>query len=488
MLEHEGRQLTQSGVILDYLAGTLGLFGAADDERAPRHPALAAYGTTTSSPATRRRCASCAPSRRTPTRLSWSSCAAAPRPRGSVLDTHLAGRRYVVGDRLTIADLSLAAISSGRRRSASTGQRIATSRLARSHPQRAALGASVPAHAGSSSGPGGIEFAMPVIETRLDTRDATFREQSRRARGAGRGPQGQGRGDRARRRRRSAGAAYRPRQAVAARARPRCCSTPVRRFSSCRSSRRTACTTTTSPPPASSPGLGRVAGRECVVDLQRRDRQGRHVLPDDGEEASARAGHRAREQSAVHLSGRFGRREPAQSDRRVSGSRPLRPHLLQPGDDVRGRHPADRGRDGVVHRGRRVRAGDVGRIDHRPRAGHDLSRRAAAGEGRDRRNRQRRGAGRRRRAHAHLRRRRSLRAERPARAGDRAAHRRQPQPGEDGRRSRSRSRASRAIPSRIFTASSTPTSRSPTTCARSSRGSSTAAISTSSRPATARRW
>ena len=45
--------------------------------------------------------------------------------------------------------------------------------------------------------------------------------------------------------------------------------------------------------------------------LQRRDGQGRHLLPDDGEEAPARAGHRAREPPAVHLSRRFRRREPA---------------------------------------------------------------------------------------------------------------------------------------------------------------------------------
>ena len=61
-------------------------------------------------------------------------------------------------------------------------------------------------------------------------------------------------------------------------------------------------------------------------------------------------------------------------------------------------HPADRRRDGLVHRRRRLRAGDVRRVGDRPRPGHDLPRRAAAGEGGDRRGRHRRGPGRRRRA------------------------------------------------------------------------------------------
>ena len=51
---------------------------------------------------------------------------------------------------------------------------------------------------------------------------------------------------------------------------------------------------------------------------------------------------------------------------------------------------------GLVHRGRRLCAGDVRRIDHRQGRGHDLPRRPAAGAGRDRRGRQRRGTGRRR--------------------------------------------------------------------------------------------
>ena len=51
----------------------------------------------------------------------------------------------------------------------------------------------------------------------------------------------------------------------------------------------------------------------------------------------------------------------------------------------RGRHSADRLRHGLVHGGRRLCAGDVGRDDHGAQPGDDLPRRAAAGEGGDRR-------------------------------------------------------------------------------------------------------
>ena len=99
--------------------------------------------------------------------------------------------------------------------------------------------------------------------------------------------------------------------------------------------------------------------------VQRRHHQGRHLLSDDGEEAPARAGDRAREPAALHLSGRFRRRQPAAPDRGVSRPRAFRPHLLQPGDAVGARHSADRRGDGLVHRGRRLCAGDVGRDHHR---------------------------------------------------------------------------------------------------------------------------
>ena len=118
--------------------------------------------------------------------------------------------------------------------------------------------------------------------------------------------------------------------------------------------------------------------------VQRQHDQGRHLLSDDGEKAPARAGDRGREPAAVHLSRRFRRREPSASDRGVSRPRALRPHLLQSGEAFVRRHRADRRGHGLLHRRWRVRAGDVGRNDHRARAGNDLSRRSAPGEGCDR--------------------------------------------------------------------------------------------------------
>ena len=146
----------------------------------------------------------------------------------------------------------------------------------------------------------------------------------------------------------------------------------------------------------------RPRGRARVRDRrQRRDRQGRHLLPDDGQEAPARAGGRAAQPAAVHLPRRLRRRVPAAAGRGLPRPRALRPDLLQPGDDVGAGHPADRRRDGLVHRRRRLRAGDERRVRDRPRAGHDLPRRPAAGEGRDGRGGHRRGSRRRRPALAH---------------------------------------------------------------------------------------
>ena len=151
--------------------------------------------------------------------------------------------------------------------------------------------------------------------------------------------------------------------------------------------------------------------------LQRRHGEGRHLLSDDGEEASSRPGDRAGEPAALHLPGRFRRRQPAAPDRGVSRPRSFRPHLLQPGPHVGGGHPADRLRHGRLHGGRRLCAGHERRDRHREGAGDDLPRRAASGEGCHRRDRQRRGTGRRRGACPPFGRRRPLRARRSARAG-----------------------------------------------------------------------
>ena len=161
-----------------------------------------------------------------------------------------------------------------------------------------------------------------------------------------------------------------------------------------------------------------VTGRRADLGARMRDRrqrcdhQGRHLLSDDGEEASSRPGHRAAEQSALRLHGRFRRRVPAAAGRDFPRRAAFRPHLLQSGADVGAGHSADCDRDGFLHGRRRLCSGDVGRKHHRAQSGHDFSRRAAAGEGRDR------GSGhggrtrRRRRAFAAIRRHRSLCAER----------------------------------------------------------------------------
>ena len=93
---------------------------------------------------------------------------------------------------------------------------------------------------------------------------------------------------------------------------------------------------------------------------------------------------------------------------------------------------ADRGGDGLLHRRRRLCAGDVRRDDHRREPGHDLPRRSAAGQSRDRRDRHGRGSRRRRPAHARLRRRRRAGARRRACAGAGAPRGRQSQPSAEG--------------------------------------------------------
>ena len=151
---------------------------------------------------------------------------------------------------------------------------------------------------------------------------------------------------------------------------------------------------------------------------QRRHGQGRHLLPDHRQEAPPRAAGGAREPPALRLPGRFRRRVPAAPGRGLPRSRALRADLLQPGPDVGRADPADRRRHGVVHGRRRLRAGDVGRNDHRQRHRDDLPGRPAAREGGHRRGSDGRRTGRRRRPHAPLRRRRLLRRRRCARAGD----------------------------------------------------------------------
>ena len=211
------------------------------------------------------------------------------------------------------------------------------------------------------------------------------------------------------------------------------------------------------------PGLGpRMHDRR-----QRRDGEGRHVLPDHGQEAPAGAGDRARRTgcrastwstpAARSCRGRT-RCSPTATTSAASSTtrRPCR----------RRGHPADRGRARLVHRRRRLRAGDERRGRDRPQPGHDLPRRPAAGEGRDRRGGHRRGARRRRPALQDLRCHRPSRRRRPRRAADRPAHRRDAGAACRSRRGRSRRRSSRS-PTRPSCTTSCPSTRAcPTTCTR----------------------
>ena len=95
-------------MILDYLAATLGRFGPRDDDerREILRWLLWDNHKLTSYTATYRFLRTFAPRTADPGG-DRSSCAARAETAWGVLDAHLAGRRYVVGDRLTIADLSL---------------------------------------------------------------------------------------------------------------------------------------------------------------------------------------------------------------------------------------------------------------------------------------------------------------------------------------------------------------------------------------------
>ena len=176
-------------------------------------------------------------------------------------------------------------------------------------------------------------------------------------------------------------------------------------------------------------GIGLVDGREVMIVANDPTIKGGTYYPMTVKKHLRAQEIAAENRSALRLSGRFGRGEFALPGRGVSRPRAFRADLLQPGAHVRRRHRADRRGDGILHRGRRLCPGDVGRNDHRRQAGHDLSRRPAAGQGRDRRDGERRGPRRRRHAHPRLGRRRHAGARRRACARARPAGDRQPEPG-----------------------------------------------------------
>jgi len=108
VLEHRGRRLTQSGVILDYLAGTLGHFGWRDDDerREILRWLLWDNHKLTSYTATYRFLRTLT---KDPDPAVLAEFGKRSRAAWGVLDTHLKDRAWIVGERLTIADLSCCA-------------------------------------------------------------------------------------------------------------------------------------------------------------------------------------------------------------------------------------------------------------------------------------------------------------------------------------------------------------------------------------------
>ena len=106
VLRHRGFALSQSGVILDYLAGTLGRFGAHDDatRREILRWLLFDNHKLTSYTATYRFMRAFVDN---PDKAVMAEFRARAESAWGVLNAHLAGRHYVADDVMTIADLSL---------------------------------------------------------------------------------------------------------------------------------------------------------------------------------------------------------------------------------------------------------------------------------------------------------------------------------------------------------------------------------------------
>jgi glutathione S-transferase len=106
VLEHEGRRLSQSGVILDYLAYRTGRFAPEDDEerREVLRWTLFDNHKLTSYTATYRFMRVLARDPNPDVMAEFGKRAGAA---WDVLDAHLAGRKFVAADRITTADISL---------------------------------------------------------------------------------------------------------------------------------------------------------------------------------------------------------------------------------------------------------------------------------------------------------------------------------------------------------------------------------------------
>ena len=106
VLAHRGATLSQSGVILDYLAGTLGRFGARDDTQSREILRWLLFDNhkLTSYTATYRFMRAFV---KEPDQAVMAEFRKRAENAWSVLNAHLVDRRYVASDALTIADLSL---------------------------------------------------------------------------------------------------------------------------------------------------------------------------------------------------------------------------------------------------------------------------------------------------------------------------------------------------------------------------------------------
>ena len=104
VLEHDGHTLSQSGVILDYLTKTLGKYAPSDRREALRW-ILWDNHKLTANMATWRFLSNFAPEKmRNPDVIGFQKGRAVGALK--VLNTHLDGREWIVGDALSTADLS----------------------------------------------------------------------------------------------------------------------------------------------------------------------------------------------------------------------------------------------------------------------------------------------------------------------------------------------------------------------------------------------
>ncbi len=106
VLEHRGRRFSQSGVILDYLAATLGRWGWNDEDerREILRWLLWDNHKLTSYTATYRFMRALADA---PNADAMAEFGKRARAAWGVLEAHLSGHSHIVGERLTIADLSI---------------------------------------------------------------------------------------------------------------------------------------------------------------------------------------------------------------------------------------------------------------------------------------------------------------------------------------------------------------------------------------------